>query len=118
MQNSFPHLGSPSRQSGGSSRRIHTTQISHPCDLSASIGNHLLRRNIWEALYHRLGVPVLGMFLQAEVAGKLLDMSHTWNENIRTYAGALVVTNYDKVYLKLLLENEIRKETHEGLLTD
>ncbi len=74
-----------------------TTQMSHPCDLSASI-NHLLRRNIWEALYHRLGVPVLGMFLQTEVAqGKLSDMSHTWNENIRTHAGALVVTNYDKV---------------------
>ena len=55
---------------------IHTTQTSYPCDLPVLTGDRLLDRNIWEAFYHRLGVPVLGMLLKTDVAQKkVLDMS-------------------------------------------
>lgn len=32
--------------------------------------DRLLRRNTWEAFYHRLGVLLLGMLLETEVAQK------------------------------------------------
>lgn len=39
------------------------------------MGYRLLHRNIWEAVYHRLGVPVLRMLLETEMAqARALDM--------------------------------------------
>lgn len=35
-------------------------------DLPTSLGNHLFLRDIWETVYHRLGVLVLRMLLEAE----------------------------------------------------
>jgi hypothetical protein len=67
--NSFLYLGSLSKQSGGSSRSIDTTQISYLCDLPVSMGDRLLHRDIWEAVYHRLGVPALRMILETDNSG-------------------------------------------------
>ena len=61
-------------------------------------GNHLLGWGIWEAFYHRLGVPVLRMFLETEVVqARALDRSRLVNGDITTHAGALVVTSCEKV---------------------
>ena len=57
-------------QTGGRSRCIHTTQTSYQRDLLVSMGDRPLDRNIWEAFYHRLGVLVLGMILETDVAQK------------------------------------------------
>ena len=96
MRNSFRHLGCLLRRAVEVDAFI---PPKHPQrDLLVSMGDRPLDRNIWEAFYHRLGVLVLGMILETDVAQKrVLDMSRPWKGRMTTHAGALVVTSYDKV---------------------
>jgi hypothetical protein len=117
MQILFLHQGCLPRQSGCSSRCIHTTQTSYPCDLPVSTGDRLLHRNIWEAFYHRLGVLVLGMLLETEVAQKnVLDMSRPVGrkyDNARWCPGR---HQLQQGYLDLLQGKETRKKLTKDCL--
>jgi hypothetical protein len=76
-----------------------------------------LRWNIWEAFYHSLGVPVLGMLLETEVAQKKgLDMSRPAereHDNARWCPGRHQLR---QGYLELLQGKEIRKKLTKDCL--
>lgn len=97
------------------SRCIHTTQISYD-GVALVDGRLLLDRNIWEAFYHRLRVPILGMLLETKVAQKRYQTCHPVereHDNARRCPGRHQLR---QGYLELLQGKEIGKELTKGCL--
>lgn len=86
-----------------------------------TLGSRPLRRHIWEALCHRLGMLTLRVLLETGMAHESAsEISCPSETNNTTYAGALMVTSCGEFYLEppLVKERERQSEAHEGLFTD
>lgn len=81
-----------------------------------STGDRLLHWNIWEAFYHRLRVPVLGMLLETEVVQKELDMSRPVEREDENARWRPRRHQLRQGYLELLQGKGIQKKLTKGCL--
>lgn len=79
---------------------------------------HLLHRNTWEAFYHRLGVPVLGMFLETDVVQKGIRYVTPGGTRGRQRTLEPWSSPATTMLLRITTMEGNTKEAHKGLLTD